>query len=138
MTIRHLRHPDTKIAWLRSIPGFEALSRAEIRDLAAAADRTSARAGRVLVTEGGRGLECFVVADGELEVTRGGTFVARIGPGSVVGEVALLDNAVRNADVVALTDVEVAVFDPRSFRTALGANPRFRELVEHLAEAHRV
>jgi CRP/FNR family cyclic AMP-dependent transcriptional regulator len=138
VTLRQLRHPDAKIAWLRSIPGFEVLSRAEIRGLASAADRTAAPAGRVLVTEGGRGLECFVIAAGELDVYRKGEFVSRIGPGSVVGEVALLDNAVRNAEVIALTDVEVAVFDPRSFRTALSANAQFRQLVERAAETHRV
>src|SRR5687767_13117569 len=102
VTIRQLRHPDAKIAWLRSIPGFEVLTRSEIRALASAADRTAAPAGRVLVTQGDAGLECFVVAHGELEVSRNGEHVARIGPGSVVGEVALLDDAVRNADVVAL------------------------------------
>ena len=138
MTIRQLRHPDAKIAWLRSIPGFEALSRAEIRELAATADRTAAPAGRTLVTEGHYGLECFVVASGELVVRRGGQTVAQIGPGSVVGEVALLDNAVRNADVEALTDVEIAVFDVRSFRRAILANPRFGALVARAAEAHRV
>ena len=138
MTIRQLRRPDGKIAWLRSIPGFEVLARAEIKELAATADRTSAPAGRMLVTEGGYGLECFVVASGELQVRRGGQTIAQIGPGSVVGEVALLDNAVRNADVEALTDVEIAVFDVRSFRRALIGNPRFRALVEQAAESHRV
>lgn len=138
MTLRHLRHPDAKIGWLRSIPGFEVLTRREIRDLAAAADRTVAPAGRMLVTQGAPGLECFVVADGELEVRRNGDHVARIGPGSVVGEIALLDDVVRNADVTALTDVELAVFDPRSFRTALDGNRRFKDLVTRSAEAHRV
>lgn len=138
MTFRQLRHPDAKIAWLRSIPGFEVLSRAEIHELAATADRTTAPAGRMLVTQGGYGLECFVVAAGELEVRRGSTVVAQIGPGSVVGEVALLDKAVRNADVEAMTDVELAVFDIRSFRRALTSNPRFCALVERAAEAHRV
>ena len=133
-----LSRRDKKIAWLRSIPGFDALSRAEIRDLAATADRTTTPSGRLLVSQGGPGMECFVVAQGELEVTRDGKFVARIGPGSVVGEIALLDNAVRNADVTTLTDVEVAVFDPRSFRRALTSNPRFREIVERAAELHRV
>ena len=137
MTIRQLRHPDAKISWLRAIPGFEVLSRTELRELAATADRTAAPAGRLLVTQGGRGLECFVIAAGELEVRRDGEVVARIGPGSVVGELALLDNAVRNADVVALTDVEVAVFDVRSFRRALIDNPRFKTLVEREAVAHR-
>lgn len=138
MMLRQLRKPDGKVAWLRSIPGFEVLSRSEIRELAASADRAVAPEGRRLVTQGGPGQECFVVADGELDVHREGGLVGRIGPGSVVGEVALLDNAVRNADVVATTDVEVAVFDPRSFRTALDTNPRFRALVERSAQAHRV
>ena len=129
---------DGKIDWLRSIPGFDQLTRSEIANLASTADRTSAPAQRVLVSQGGRGLECFVVADGELDVIRDGEFVARIGPGSVVGEIALLDNAVRNADVVAVTDVEVAVFDVRSFRYAVDANPSFRAMVERAAEAHRV
>ena len=110
----------------------------EVKELAAVADRATATAGRTLVTQGGRGLECFVVAAGELEVVRDGVAVARIGPGSVVGELALLDDAVRNADVVALTDVEVAAFDIRSFRRALTVNARFRALVVTSAEAHRV
>ncbi len=138
VTIRQLRHPDAKIAWLRSISGFEVLSRAEIRELAATADRTAAPQGRLLVTQGAHGLECFVVAAGDHEVRRDGEFIAHIGPGAVVGEVALLDNAVRNADVVALTDVEIAVFDVRSFRRALVSNDRFRDLVERAAQAHRV
>ena len=129
---------DHKIDWLRAIPGFDQLTRAELANLASAADRTSAPAQRVLVAQGGRGLECFVVANGELDVVRDGELVARIGPGSVVGEIALLDNAVRNANVVAVTDVEVAVFDVRSFRRALDGNPRFRAMVERAAEAHRV
>ena len=129
---------DKKIDWLRSIPGFERLGRNEIRELATAADHAVAPAGRVMVTQGGLGVECFVVAEGELEVRRDGAVINRIGPGSVVGEISILDNAVRNADVVALTDIEVAVFDPRSFRGALEANRSFRELVERAAETHRV
>ena len=138
MTFRHLRHPDTKVTWLRSIPGFEALSRAELQSLASSADRASAPAGRTLVSQGGRGLECFVIAAGEADIVRDGITIARVGPGAVVGELALLDNVVRNADVVAVTNIEVAVLDLRSFRAALQTNLHFRELVERFAAAHRV
>lgn len=138
MNTRQLRQPDAKMAWLRSIPGFEALSRAEMRELADNADRTTAPAGRTLVSQNGDGSECFVIAAGELEVRRSGHATGRIGAGSVVGEVALLDHAVCDADVEAVTDVEVAVFDTRSFGRALTSNPRFRALVQRTAEAHRV
>jgi CRP-like cAMP-binding protein len=128
---------DQKLPWLRTIPGFDVLSNAELEELAATADRTIVMAGAQLVTQGGRGLECFVLADGEAEVRRGDQVIARIGPGTVVGELALLDATLRNADVFAVTDLEVAVFDVRSFLRAINDNPRFDAMVKRFAEEHR-
>jgi CRP/FNR family transcriptional regulator, cyclic AMP receptor protein len=135
-----LRRPrrDQKLAWLRAIPGFEVLSNAEIAELAATADRTIVLQGARLVTEGGRGLECFVIADGQAEVRRGDDVIAEIGPGTVVGELALLDATLRNADVYALTDLEVAVFDVRSFLRAMDGNSQFSGLVKRFAAEHRI
>lgn len=135
-----LRRPrrDQKLAWLRTIPGFEVLSNSEIAELAATAERTIVLQGARLVTEGGRGLECFVIASGRAEVRRAGELVAEIGPGTVVGELALLDATLRNADVHALTDLEVAVFDVRSFLRALNGNERFNDLVKRFAAEHRL
>ena len=135
-----LRRPrrDQKLAWLRTSPGFEVLSTRELVELAATADRTIVLTGARLVTEGGRGLECFVIASGEAEVRRGGEVIAHIGPGTVVGELALLDATLRNADVYALTDLEVAVFDVRSFLRAISSNARFDEMVKRFAAEHRI
>lgn len=134
-----LRRPrrDHKLAWLRTIPGFDVLSNAEIAELAATADRTIVLAGARLVTQGGRGLECFVLADGVAEVRRGGEVIAEIGAGTVVGELALLDATLRNADVYAVTDLEVAVFDVRSFLRAISSNAQFDALVKRFAAEHR-
>lgn len=136
MPLRRARR-DQKQAWLRTIPGFEVLSNAEIAELAATADRTIVLAGARLVTQGGRGLECFVIADGQAQVRRAGEVIADIGPGTVVGELALLDATLRNADVHAVTDLEVAVFDVRSFLRALNSNERFNGLVKRFAAEHR-
>jgi CRP/FNR family transcriptional regulator, cyclic AMP receptor protein len=136
MPLRRARR-DQKLSWLRTIPGFEVLSNAEIAALAATADRTIVLQGARLVTEGGRGLECFVIADGEAEVRRNGETIATIGPGTVVGELALLDATLRNADVHAVTDLEVAVFDVRSFLRAMDSNTQFAGLVKRFAAEHR-
>jgi CRP/FNR family transcriptional regulator, cyclic AMP receptor protein len=135
-----LRRPrrDQKLTWLRTIPGFEVLSNAEIAELASTADRTIVLQGARLVTEGGRGLECFVIADGQAEVRRNDEAIAEIGPGTVVGELALLDATLRNADVYALTDLEVAVFDVRSFLRAMDGNAQFSGLVKRFAAEHRI
>ena len=133
----NFRRSDQKLRWLRAIPGFEVLSAAEIRLLGATADRTTRPAGTRLITQGHRGLECFVIAAGFAQVVREGDHVATIGPGSVVGELALLDGALRNADVIATTDLELAVFDTLSFRTALTHSTRFGAIVSRLAADHR-
>ena len=137
MSLRRTRR-DQKLSWLRSIPGFEVLTTAELLELAATADRTIVLAGARLVAEGARGMECFVIADGQAEVRRDGQRVAEIGPGTVVGELALLDATLRNADVYALTDLEVAVFDVRSFLRAISGNERFDAMVKRFAAEHRV
>lgn len=72
-------------------------------------------AGTTLCTEGERGLQAFVILDGEAQV-RARDGVVMIGPGSVVGELATLDRTrTRNATVIATDDVEALVYDVRTF-----------------------
>jgi CRP-like cAMP-binding protein len=74
-------------------------------------------AGTTLCTEGERGLEAFLLVDGEANVVLSGDVIP-VGPGSVIGELATLDpRRTRNANVVAATDVDVLVFDVRTFRS---------------------
>jgi len=76
-----------------------------------------------LLSAGDAGEEAYVVADGRLRVSMriagvGEEALAFLGPGEIVGEMALVDDAPRSADVVA-QDGPAAVFAlPRSvFRT---------------------
>lgn len=131
------RRKDPKIDWLAAIPGFEDLPMAELLDLASNADQVSLPAGQRLTTTGDLGRECFVITAGEAEVTRDGELLARVGPGAVIGELALLENGHRSADVTAVTPVEVAVFDRRSFERAMYNDQRFSRIVDAEAEAHR-
>ena len=74
-------------------------------------------AGTTLCTEGERGLEAFLLIDGEAHV-HGRSADVTVGPGSVIGELATLDpRRTRNATVVAGTDIDVLVFDVRTFRS---------------------
>lgn len=72
-------------------------------------------AGTTLCTEGERGLQAFVILDGQAQVLAHDAVIT-VGPGSVVGELATLDRTrTRNATVVATDDVEVLVYDVRTF-----------------------
>jgi CRP-like cAMP-binding protein len=93
-------------------------------------------AGRVLTTEGTTGRQAFIVLSGVAEVTIAGRRVATVGPGEVVGEMALLDRQPRTATVTAVEAMRVLVADPRSFHSLL-ADPRIARKVLDV-EVHRL
>jgi CRP-like cAMP-binding protein len=57
------------------------------------------RAGRVLVHEGDPGKGLFLLLDGRLSVSVGGMVLAELGPGSVVGERAVVDAGLQTSTV---------------------------------------
>jgi CRP-like cAMP-binding protein len=73
--------------------------------------------------EGRTAYELFIVAEGELEVTRDGQHIADIGPGGVAGELAVLNHVTRNSTVTTKTDVSLIHIDGREFRTLLEQVP---------------
>ena len=63
--------------------------------------------GEVLCREGDPGDELYIIADGRARVARGGRTLAEVGPGSVVGEFAVLLAAPRTAGITATTPVHL-------------------------------
>jgi CRP-like cAMP-binding protein len=128
---------DQKLDWLASQPWWADLRPGDLQVLASTGDRTSVPAGRMLMTEGSRGLESVVVVAGEVEVVNDGRVVATLGPGDVVGELSLLDGIPRTADVRTSTDVELLVFSTQGLRSALTGSSALREQVQRAAAEHR-
>jgi CRP-like cAMP-binding protein len=67
------------------------------------------QAGRTLVEQGDSGDELFLLFDGVLWVEIDGKPVAEVGPGAIVGELALLREGRRMATLRAVTPCRVAV-----------------------------
>ena len=71
------------------------------------------REGEALMRTGEMGLEGYVILSGQVEVVRdspeGRHRLGLLGPGDVVGEMAVLSSEARSADVIAITDVDVEV-----------------------------
>ena len=123
-----------KMIGLRSIGIFDDLEPEDLAQLARAGTETWFTAGEPLCHEGEASDVVFVLLDGEVTVSQGAGADACIvgidGPGSCIGELAVLDPAPREATVVAST---VAVRTLRltggAFRQALGASPAVSEAV---------
>jgi CRP/FNR family transcriptional regulator, cyclic AMP receptor protein len=83
--------------------------------LAHAGPRLHVPTGWPLSVEGDRGVTAYLVMSGTLRVHRDGQDIARIGPGELAGERALLEGTARNASLTAITPVEVVALDEASF-----------------------
>jgi CRP-like cAMP-binding protein len=108
---------------LANVRLFSACSKRDLQKIARASDEVSVEAGRVLVEEGSRGREAFVILDGTATVKRNGRKVASLGPGDQFGELALLDGGPRTATVVADGPMQVLVIGQREFTGVLDEVP---------------
>src|SRR3954453_17891500 len=120
----HHGSPTSKEEQLAALTLFQGLPRREVERISALCTMVDRPAGKVLCAEGRGGQECFVIVDGEVGVTIGGTEVATLGAGSFVGELAVLDGEPRTATAVATTPVRLLVFTRREFEELLECAPR--------------
>ena len=91
----------------------------------AARSAVSVQAGIVLFSEGEPGKNLFVIIEGEVSVLVGGRVVEVAGPGSVVGEMAMVDSSARSATVVTRTVCRVISIDKKQFDALLREFPQF-------------
>ncbi len=126
---------NTKAEALKRAPLFEGLSKKELNELARVTEDVQVPAGTVLCKEGRLGREFYVIVEGRVEVTRGGTPVATREEGDFVGEIALLTTTRRTATVTATTPLRCLILMRGDFRRVLDANRRIeRKVMEALAE----
>jgi CRP-like cAMP-binding protein len=120
---------------LRHIALFARMSEADLARVAKLSEPVDAVAGAVLIDQGDVGLECFVVLEGEAGIFASGHHVATIGPGAVVGEMALVGHRPRNATVVAQTPMRLFAFNIQSFKKLLEEMPVAQKHIYDLLEA---
>jgi cAMP-dependent protein kinase regulator len=115
--------------YLQQVPMLGACTEDQIDEVRALADLRALDPGTEIVRQGQAGDEFFVLGSGEAVVRRGGADVARLGPGDFFGELALFDDAPRNATVVAESGVTVLAIGRAGFRTLLADLEGFRDAV---------
>ena len=119
-------------ARLAGISLFAGLPEQELDTLASSAAEVEFAAGESLTTEGDLGHCLFVIELGKAGVTSGGETLGEVGPGDVVGEIAVLSSGRRTASVVAQTPLRAL----RWFKTDVWAlEGRAPESVQRLRAA---
>jgi CRP/FNR family transcriptional regulator, cyclic AMP receptor protein len=130
------------ISHLAEVSMFSHCSKRDLQELARNTEVIEVPEGARLVSQGEAGNAFYVLLDGNAVVRRNGRKVGELGPGDYFGELAILDPAPRNADVVAQTPVSVARLLVGPFRKMLRDIPSMNErllagLARRLREADR-
>ncbi len=123
---------------LKGLSLFDQCSKSDLQEIAKLTDEIDFKQGRVLMTEGERGREFYVLLEGTADVRRKGRKLATLGPGAMIGEMALVSEQPRNATVTLGSDAHLLVLTENRFKRLLAQHPSIqakvmRSLADRLA-----
>jgi CRP/FNR family transcriptional regulator, cyclic AMP receptor protein len=94
--------------------------------------------GDVLFREGEAGDHMYAVTEGKVTLSHGGAVIEEVGPGSILGEMALIDDVPRSATATAGTEAKVVAVDKQHFVFLIQEHPTFAlEVMTVMAERLR-
>ena len=114
---------------LKQVPLFAGLNKKELQTLAKSCQERAYKPGATIIKQGDTGVGLYIITQGHAKVTqeqnpdRAEVTLNHVGPGDVLGEMALLDDLPRSASVIAEDEVTAVLLPVWEFRTALRSNP---------------
>jgi CRP/FNR family transcriptional regulator, cyclic AMP receptor protein len=129
-----------RVAVLRHVGMFSHAPGRLLAGLAQVLEEVDFPAGAVLMEAGAIEDWLFVLVEGEVDVTRQDRWI-RMGPGTTVGEMELLDPQGRSATIAARTPVRALRLSKAAFDEALRLSPEIArgviiDLIRRLRETH--
>jgi CRP-like cAMP-binding protein len=115
---------------LRDLPIFDGLEPEALEFMGEKMQEVTVPIGGHVVKAGDFAYRFFVILAGSAAVSRDGSSVAGLTKGEIFGEMALVRDTPRNADVVATTPMTLLALMSWDFREALARFPEFRKRVE--------
>ena len=95
-------------------------------------------AGHTLFNSGDSGRDMYVLITGCMEISINGMVVESATPGSIIGEMSLIDDAPRSATVVACEECALLAIDKMRFRQMTREMPDFAlDVMQGMAERLR-
>lgn len=108
---------------LGRVPLLERCSRKELAKIASIAREVEYPAATIVMREGERGSEFFIVVDGEVDIRMGTRKVATLHGGDFFGEIALITGSPRTATATTGSPMRALVIASHDFRRLLRDSP---------------
>lgn len=119
--LREVLDQNMNMRVLSSVKIFEKLNKEEKTKVAKSFEFETFPAGTTIIREGDKGRKFYIIKDGNARVVAAGTEVGQLSVGQYFGEMALLDDEVRKASVIAITDCECFALDRPTFQRIVGS-----------------
>jgi CRP/FNR family transcriptional regulator, cyclic AMP receptor protein len=131
--------PDAA-SMLGTVPFFSTLDEKRRKSLVSEGKEMSYKAGDTIVGEGAMGVGFYLILDGKAEVRKGTRILASLGKGQFFGEMSLIDDEPRSADVVAAAPTRCWALTSWAFTGLVKTNPEvallmLKEMVKRLRAA---
>ncbi len=81
--------------------------------------------GQIIFEEGQPGNVMYAIIDGEVEITMNGKLVDLVGPGGIIGEMALVDDSPRSGTARAKTQSKLVAISQNRFTFLIQQTPYF-------------
>jgi signal transduction histidine kinase len=125
---RRHRFEEHEAHFADSMP--QSVDRRSIRRLLKLANMRHAEPGATLTTEGALVRDLMFIADGVVQIERGGVIVAVCGPGDFLGEMSFLTGGPATATAVVAKPLRYLAFDQMRLRSALEADSDLKQAMD--------
>ncbi len=115
---------DKTVELLQDVPLFANFSKKQLKSVIKTAKEKEFEDGDTIVREGDMSnVGFYLVLEGQVEVKRGDKSLTKLGSGQFFGEMAVLDEKPRSADVVAVTDTTCLLLTNWDFKALIKTYP---------------
>jgi len=115
---------DSVVEMLQNTPLWSGLTRQDLGLVARSSEQRNLESGQTIVRKEEPGGGFYLILDGAVEVRSNGKTLSKLGPGQFFGEMSILNNEPRSADVVTVEPSRILFLSALSFKTLLFANPK--------------
>jgi len=112
---------------------FDALSPAEAQRVRAAGTPLTLPAGWSPIGQRTPADKAYILTAGEVSVRRGGSEIAQLGAGQIIGEAAIVNHTLRSATIVALTALEAIHYTSEQLEVLVAEIPAFADALQRAA-----
>jgi CRP/FNR family cyclic AMP-dependent transcriptional regulator len=130
---------DAVIAMLEKNPLWAGLDKKDLKAIIKASKEHKFQTGDIILSKGEGGVGFYLIMEGSVEIKSDGNILAKLGPGQFFGEMAVLDNQPRSADVVAAEPSKCFIVSEWAFKALISENPRIAlKMLEEFARRIRI